>query len=86
MDKEKFKEAFDKIKGFNLTLYLLKRNEQKLLKNVKIKEELIMFYKDRIAAMNGSIGEFSQAIVEAEKDIKSLNSDIAKIRKVIKMK
>lgn len=83
---DKFKLLLQKVRHFNLTLYLLTKNEQKLVNNVEIKEGLIEFYQGRILVMKLEIVEFEKAIIEEGNCIKNLNKDIKKIRKVINLK
>ena len=73
---EKFKLLLQKVKHFNLTRYLLNKNEKSLLLDVELKEGLIEFYQGRILVMKLEIVGFEKAIIEEGNCIKDLNKDI----------
>lgn len=82
---KKAKEIALAIKSFNFTKYMLEKKEKKLHKSVELKEGLIDFYQNRIKVMNTNIEEFEKAIIEEQKAIKGLKTDIKKIVKVINL-
>jgi len=84
--KAKLKEFLKKARNFNLTLYLLKRNELLIIRGIEDSEEMIEFYQDRIRNMKSNIEKLGEWIIREKDHVKELKANGRKIQKVIKLK
>ena len=88
--KEIFKKIqgyhlFSKIKSFNFFVYLLGKKEKSLRNELKIKEELIVHYKDRIKFHSTMIGIHEDNIKTLEIENRKIERNIDNIKKVKKV-
>ena len=82
---KKLKEIIQAIKNFNITKYLLDRKEKKLLQDIEFFKGMIKSYEARILAAKDRIEEYKEGIIEGQKVIKQLETDVKKVQKVIKL-